>query len=230
MNIKSHLVSFLLLATGLSLNAQVSVGLKTHYGTAWQEYGKLPINGFDQRIDGYGLSAEFTYQLNPHFQIKARPGYIRRGAACEPGFLPSPNMINADPIFLIATVEDATIYTNYIEFPILFSAQWELVNRLSLFVEGGGGIAYMLNGYRTIQFSTKPPGLSIDRDLNFKDEKTLNRFDFGLHSGLGLSYQLGRGHFNLSGNYYHGILDVTDTNTSKNRSLSLGLGYVIVLK
>lgn len=223
MNTKTHLI-ILLLMISFSINAQTSVGLKTHFGTAWQEYGTLPINGYDQRIDGYGVAIEIIKELSPRFRVKANPGFVRRGAACEPGFL------FFDPITPgnLVPFQDATLYSNYIEFPIRFNAKWSLANRLSLFVESGAGIAYMISGYRTIQFFDNRP--NMDQKLDFDNETTLNRYDFGAHAGLGLNYEVGRGYFHLSGEYYHGFMDVTDTNTSKNRSLSIGLGYVVRLK
>lgn len=212
---KSNLTLLIvLLVFSLQLNAQTSIGIKTHYGTAWQEYGTLPINGFDQRIDGYGIAAEISFQLNPLFQLKASPGYVRRGAACEPGF------IILNPI----EIRDALIFSNNIDLPLQLQFSWPMGNRFSIFTHAGGGISYMLNGYRTVSFWIEP---DENINLDFQNEPTLNRFDFGLHGGLGVSYELGPGSIQLSGEYYHGLLDVTDTNTSQGRSLAIGLNYMV---
>lgn len=217
--IQKSLLILLGLVFLLPLSGQTTLGVKTHYGTAWQEYGELPINGFDQRIDGYGVSAELSLSLSNKIRLNISPGYVRRGAACEPGFISLNPFIGA---------QDATLYSNYIELPVVLQLEWPVAEKFSIVTKLGGGAAYMLSGYREVLFFdlTQP----MERqDLDFDNESTLNRFDFGLHGGLGVNYNFGPAKLQLLGNYYHGLLDVTDTNTSQNRALGIELGYLAVI-
>jgi len=217
--IQKTLLLLVILVFLLPLAAQTTLGMKAHYVTAWQEYGDLPINGFDQRIHGYGVSAELSFEMSQRLRLNVSPGYVRRGAACEPGFIAFAPIVG---------VQDATIYTNYLELPLKLQLEWPIVRKLSALAEFGGGIAYMISGHRDIVFFN--PTIPIENQpLDFEIESTLNRLDFGLHGGLGLSYDIGSAKVQLLGNYYHGFLDVTDTNTSLNRTLTLVLGYQVLI-
>ncbi len=216
---KSLLTTLAFLASTLTLSAQVAIGLQTRVGESWQYYGDdVAINGFDQRITHYGISAQILYQLSPNLSIGVAPGYARRGAACFPGFTGSP-----DP------VQDATIYANYLQLPILVQWNHPIGGRWSTFAEGGAGFAYLLNGHWNLVLSnpiTLPPTPEIEvRDINFNQDRFLNRYDFALQANLGIAYQMGPGQLRLGGGYYHGMLDVNDNNTSENRAWSVQLGY-----
>lgn len=214
------LLLFLLFSAGLC--AQLSVGLKVQHGEAWQNYGdEIAINGFDQRITHYGASIEAFYAFSPALSIGIAPGYMRRGAACEPGFI-------SGNIFL--PIQDATIYANYLQLPVLLKANLPLTSRFSLYGQAGAGFGYLLNGHRDVVFFSSSNISPERQELDFETENTLNRFDFGAQAGLGFAYQLGRSSIQLSADYYHGFLDMTDTNTSENRSWSIGLGYAIKIE
>lgn len=209
-------VAFLFMLGVQQVNAQVSVGLKTNYGTSWQEYGDLPINGFDQRINSYGFAAEVAFNWSSRFKIKASPGYSRRGAACVPGFA----------ITFPGLIDDATVYADYVDLPIMIEYSLPLLSKFSVFAHAGAGVAYMVGGHQNTSFTdlTRP---NERQPLDFSDDSIFNRFDMGLHGGIGFSYDLGPGSLRLSGDYYHGLVDVTTTNTSENRSLAVGLGYTV---
>ncbi|MEL6969346.1 MAG: outer membrane beta-barrel protein [Bacteroidota bacterium] len=216
---KSLLTTFAFFACTLALSAQLSLGLQTQVGESWQYYGdEVAINGFDQRISHYAISAQLLYQLSPNVSIGIAPGYARRGAACFPGFTASP-----DP------VQDATIYANYLQFPVL--VQWEqpLGGHWSTFAEIGAGFSYLLNGHwdlvlaNTIELPPAPE--TQTRDIDFGQDNFINRYDFALQANLGLAYRLGLGQLRLGAGYYHGFLDVNDNNTSENRAWSVQLGY-----
>lgn len=215
---KYSFLFFLSLILSSGLFAQLSLGLKVQTGEAWQNYGdEIAIDGFDQRIEHYGVSMEAFYPISPAISLGFAPGYLRRGAACEPGF------VGSNPFL----VRDATIYANYLQLPLLIKANIPLANRFSLFGQAGAGLSYLVSGHRDVLFLSSLDGGRERQELDFEQENTLNRFDFGAQAGLGFAYQLGFGSLQLSADYYHGFLDMTETNTSENRSWSVGLGYSV---
>ncbi|MEL7221756.1 MAG: outer membrane beta-barrel protein [Bacteroidota bacterium] len=214
---------FLLSVMCLPLSAQLTAGLKVQSGKAWLDYtfaeGVPPIDGYNQRITHQGVSAELFYQLqNPRLQVGIAPGYVQRGAACEPGFI-------GDNVFLVA---DATIYANYVQVPVLLRYSPIVKKRFSLFTQIGGGLGYLLSGYRDVSF-WQPDRPNEEQALIFENEPTLNRLELGLQGGLGISYQLGPGQLQLSGDFYYGLTDMNQNFGSQHRVWSVGLGYAIRL-
>lgn len=202
----------------LQLNAQLAVGLQIQTGESWQYYGEeTPINGFDQRIDHYGVSAQLYYPLSERFSVGIAPGFMRRGAACFPGFVGD-----------FQPVLDATIYANYLQLPIVAKFDLPLGGRWALTAEAGGGFSYLLNGHWQLLLSNLE-GDRQRRDIDFEQDSFLNRYDFAVQSNVGLAYRLGLGQLRLTGGYYHGFLDVNDNNTSENRAWSVNLGYLYSL-
>jgi hypothetical protein len=210
---------FLILST---LSAQTSIGLTIQGGEAWQNYGNdFAINGFDQRITHYGANVEVFKAINANIAIGAAPGFARRGAACEPGFIPS----NGDFVFPGPSF-DATIYLNYVELPFLVKGQARIWKKLSAYAQTGAGFSYLISGYREVTTFTFPTTTEhLDLDFN-RDDSNLVRFDFGWHSGLGFAYPMGKkGAIQLFGKYYHSFMDMNENNTSLNRNWAVGLGY-----
>lgn len=200
------------------INAQVAVGLQVQTGESWQYYGEeTPINGFDQRISHYGVSAQVYYPLSDRFAIGIAPGFMRRGAACFPGFVGG-----------IQPVLDATIYANYLQLPVLAKFDLPLGGRWSLTAEAGAGFGYLLNGHWQLLLNTLE-GERQRRDIDFEQDSFLNRFDFSAQANLGIAYDLGLGQLRLTSGYYHGFLDVNDNNTSENRAWSVNLGYLYTI-
>lgn len=215
--------SLLLSVLCFQLSAQLTAGLKVQSGKSWQDYtfaeGVPPIDGYNQRITHQGISAELFYQLqNPRFQLGIAPGFVQRGAACEPGFL-------GDNPFL---AQEATLYANYIQAPLLVRFRPLLKKRFSLFTQVGGGLGYLVGGYRDVVF-WNPDEPSEKQPLVFDNEPSLNRIELGLQGGFGLSYQLGPGELQLSGDYYHGLTDMNKNFGSLHRAWSVGLGYAFRL-
>ncbi len=67
-----------------------------------------------------------------------------------------------------------------------------------------------------------PIKTTIDFENSFS---SLNKFDHGAYGGIGFGFNFGMNQLFIEGNYYHGLKDFDDDNTSKNRSLQLGLGF-----
>ena len=212
---KIKLLCCLFLFLGLSsLSAQITVGLQVQSGESWQYYGEeTAINGFDQQIPHYGVSAQVYYPVLPHLAVGLSPGFMRRGAACFPGFTGG-----------FQPVQDATIYANYLQLPVMLKADFPLGGRWFTYAEGGAGFSYLLNGHWDLLFANLE-GDRQRRDIDFEEDSFLNRFDFAVQANLGVAYQLGVGQLRLGAGYYHGLLDVNDNNTSENRAWSINLAY-----
>lgn len=215
----------LLLILAVSVTtAQTTLTIKAQAGKSWQNYGDdFPINGYDQNITHYGFSAELFRDINPHFALGIGPGYMRRGAACEPGFFNGDFI--ADPFLAV----DATIFLDYVQIPFLVRGTLPLFGKLEVFGQGGAGFSYLVGGFRDITTFFVPPSTER-RKLDFEGaDQNLNRFDFGWSSTLGFAYPIGKGKLRVSGDHYNSFLDMNQRNTSLNRNWAVGLSYQFTL-
>ena len=217
-------VHFLFFTTALFLTfraeAQLEVGVQMSYGSSWQEYGDdftPDQNNF--KIKGFRGAISLFYPMNSWMSIGVEPAFTRRGAACVPGFV----WVNPIPI------EDASINGNYVELPLLAKFDYPIwKDQLFAVARVGASAAYMLNGF--IEFQPFNPEDPTQRtDIDFEVTPEIRRWDFGLHTGLGLGYQLGGGMLSFDVRYYHGLKDVSSILTSRNRAITYGLGYSIPL-
>ncbi len=217
---------FIALLFALSLfplysNAQLDLGIRTGYGQSWQNYGDdFPVDGSTLKIDGFEVALTAYKPLSRHLSVGIEPGFARRGAACEPGFV-------WNNIFV---VQDATLNANYLQAPVLVQGHFELwQGKLSLLPKLGGGVSYMVSGYRDVVFidAERP---QERQPIDFSQQNLdVSRWDIGLHGGLGIGLPVGPGQLLIEGRYYHGIGDVSNQLTSENRSWTAGIGYTISL-
>lgn len=194
--------------------AQFSVGIRGSYVKAWEEYGNVGLPDDAQiHVHGFQVSALAYYSLNKYLQVGIEPGFVRRGAACEPGFI----IFNNDTKLLL----------NYVELPIMLKGRLPLLNnKLEIFGKVGYGVSRLTSAHRELMMlgTTEPP-IKIKLDVN--NNESLNNFDHGLYGGLGVGFNMGKNQLFLEANFYHGMKDVDTWNTSKNRSMQLGAGYMI---
>lgn len=201
-----------------SLSAQVTLGVKSFYNTAWQQYSEdLLILRQDVYIHNFGGGLTFQYAIDEHLSIGIEPGFVQRGAACLPGFnLP------------IGGIE-ATLVGSYIEAPLTLEGHlfaWQ--ERVQFFAKAGAGYSYMIGGYRQIDFQN--PEVPAERtNLDFSQEPNLNRFDFGFYGSGGFGVKAGPGYITAECRYYHGMPNVDKNQESRNRAISYGLGYRVTL-
>jgi len=208
--------SFLLICLFLSTNleAQISIGVKGGYSNAWEDYGDVELPD-DAQIDvnGYYFSILSYLRINKHLDIGLEPGFVQRGAACVPGF----NIFEGDTEFQL----------NYIELPLMIRGNISFAKeKIEVFGKVGYGGAMVQKGTEklTIFGSDEPP---TETKIDFENEfSSLNKFDHGAYGGFGIGFNFGKNQLFLEGNYYHGLKDFDNNNTSKNRSLQLGLGFL----
>ena len=208
---KKLIVLCFVLVISSSCFSQLSVGVKSGYTKAWDYYGNvnLPPDA-EIHIHSRHLSLMAYKQMNERYSLGIEPGYIKRGAACVPGWI---------PIF----VGDSRIFVDYIELPVLINMNFNLIkNRLILRAKIGAGAAIGIHAEEEVTLigSDDPP---IVTEIDFR---RLNRWDYGLYNGLGLSYPIGNGELTIESSYYHGIRDLDPNTTSENRSFNLSLGYM----
>ena len=207
---KLPLIALLLSFTVHSF-AQISVGIKTSQVKAWEEYGDVGLPD-DARIHIHSVKVAATVYatVTNYLEIGIEPGYVQRGAACEPGFI----------IFN----EDTKLMLNYFELPLLAKFNLKTKNQKGeLFCKIGGSASYAMSAYREIMENESRPFSRTK--LTFDEFGSMERWDYGVFGGLGLAYKLGPGKLSLEANYYHGLPDVDPFNRSENRSLEFGLGY-----
>ena len=215
--------TLLLICTSLVGYAQQTIGIKGGYTRAWEDYGSITLpDDAEIHISGFNVSALSYWRLSPHFSIGVEPGYVRRGAACEPGWWNDPN----DPGFN----GDARLLLRFVELPVLLMFEKQVFgDKFKLLAKSGFGAAYLV---RAVEEETD---LSGDGDpvatvVDLKNDERLNRFDYGFYGNLGLAMPLKNGNsIFLEGGYYHGLKDADQFNTSKNRNVSLSLGYMVEL-
>ncbi len=212
---------FLLFTLCLSfqqLHAQFSLGLKGGYINAWQDYGdvELPENA-QIDVNGINISALAYFRINKYLQIGIEPGFVQRGAACIPGWMP---IFEGDTAFEL----------NYVEAPLMVSGNLPLFkSRFEVFGKLGYGVSYLASAYReeTAGWGNDNPVIRTKMDLG--ENSILNQFDHGAYSGLGIAYNFGVHQVFIESNYYRGFTNAERFNQSQNRSVNFNLGYIISL-
>lgn len=205
----------LFLCISIQSFAQITLGVKTSHVKAWEEYGEVGLPD-DARIhiNSVKVAATLYKTLSNVIEVGIEPGLVQRGAACEPGFI----------IFN----EDTKLMLNYLELPVLAKFNLKSKNqKIALFCKIGGSASYALTAYREIMETESRPFSRTK--LEFGEFGAMQRLDYGVFGGLGISYKLGPGAITLESNFYYGLPNVEPNNRSQNRSLEFGLGYSFTL-
>jgi len=203
-----------------NLYSQNSVGFKGGFTYAWPEYGSIELpEDADTHIEGFNFSIFYFYNFHKNWAIGVAPGYIKRGAACFPGF---------QPVF----IGDSKVFLNYIEFPVLVQKSFVLSrNGLRLNSSLGYGLSKLMSAFvhEEIDGSAEKPNVSrieVDSD----NIGSFNKYDHGAYFNLGLPYSLNEKHsIFIESSFYYGLKDYDKLSTSKNRSFNLNVGYSFFL-
>ncbi|MFT6981938.1 MAG: hypothetical protein ACJAUD_000705 [Crocinitomicaceae bacterium] len=210
-------ILFLLCAT--QTIAQISIGLKSGYTRAWQNYGDVVVpEGAVVHIHGFHVTASTYLQINKYIEVGVEPGFIRRGAACVPGWN---QLINPNPVF----PGDSKFILDYIELPIMAKFNLPLFkNKFEIFGKAGYGVSMLAKGVR----ENETTGDRTNIDLGFMS--ILNRWDHGIYSTLGFAYNFKSSQIYIASDFYTGLTNVERFNYSRNRSLGFNLGYTYTFK
>ncbi|MEL6865683.1 MAG: outer membrane beta-barrel protein [Bacteroidota bacterium] len=196
--------------------AQLTFGVEGGYTRAWEDYGDIDLpNNAEIHIHSFNVSALAYYRIHRYISIGVEPGFIRRGAACEPGW---------QPIF----DGDTKLLLNYVEMPLMCSANIPLFKSpFELMARTGYGASYLASAERqTMNFSD---GSITPIDVPLGAGSDFRRWDHGWYNSLGLAYSFGPHLIYLNSDFYFGLTDADRFNQSRNRNLNLNLGYLIRL-
>lgn len=126
------------------------------------------------------------------------------------------------------TYTKTTINQTYLQLPLMVAYKVQINQDMKAFLRIGAHVAYGIGGKTTEKEETKGADRpdETNKESSFGSEK-LERFDFGLGSGIGFEYQ----RYVISLNYELGLRDISYkhdnlTNSDyKNRNASLTIGY-----
>ncbi len=231
---KSLLLSLAILAFYLPANAQLSFGIKGSITQSW--FNDEPSDA--PKMNGLGTTLLLYKRINKHFDIGIEPGMVQRGT--EQQF--DRGIYN--PYLCICCFGDCLVpeaypygksnglRTSYVQAPILARANLPIAKgKIALFGKFGGGLSWLASGYYNTQvydessFGVKPEV----KELDFSEEDSLKRWDWGLYSGAGFGFNLGCGMLTFEAEFYHGLRDMADYASFRNRSTSYSVGYLISL-
>ena len=216
--IKQYIYITLLFCTCYNLgNSQIELGIKGGYTNAWPDYGDLVLpEGAGTSINGFNISVFVGKYFENRVGLSINPGFVKRGAACIPGWQPSFD-------------GDAKVFLNYFELPIMIHKKIELgVLDLTMTPGLGYGLSYLssarIQEEITISGQTEIYEFPVGIGDEFSD--TYLRYDHGFHLNLRLNKKLPANHsIFFESSYYYGMTDYDPFNPSRNRSLNFNLGF-----
>ncbi len=194
MKIQKHFLVFLLCWISLQLSAQFSIGLRSSYIKAWEDYESTAIPDEVQQlsVSGFQVSVLAYLEFNQFLKIGVEPGFIQRGATFD--------QVNYDRV-----LSNINYLYQYVDFPImiagnypLFKGKWEMFTKL------GYSLSVLNSAYRELEFP--PTSTPYQRSkINLSNDRLLKRIDQGINSSLGLARNFGRNQLFVEANYYHGL-------------------------
>jgi len=173
--LKNVFLILLIFSGYLSMQSQsVIMGVKGGWSERWRDYGDavLPENA-NTSINGANISFIIQTKLKRNLAIGIEPGYMKRGAACVPGWY---------PVFF----GDSELHLNQIELPFMVFYTKELFdNKFNVGVNLGYGVSHVQSAH-TLQFMNDDVDTVFRQDIDFDDLliPQINRIDHGIHSGL----------------------------------------------
>lgn len=214
-----HLIFAATLFVSASVSAQISVGASAGYTRAWQNYGDVVLpDDAVTHIHGFNSEVQVYYKLNRFISVGVEHGFVRRGAACVPGWN---GLINPNPIF----PGDSRFLLDYVEAPLMIQGHFALLKeRFTIQSSLGYGWSVMVNGREEV-VNLETGEVEITRDMGIGEGTNLSRWDHGLHGSLKLGWQFGKHEIFAQSSYYFGLKDAEAWNASKNRALNFNLGY-----
>ena len=159
----------------------------------------------NQKIDFFGgVSAKYITQN--HLGLIIEANYSRRGWEEE---------YDSESDFSYSRT------LNYLEVP--FMTHIYFGDKARFIINVGPQISFLLNDKQSMSSalaSDVEARQAIDRDarigVQYSPFSELNRFDYGIVGGVGMTLQTGIGNFDLEGRYYFGLGDVFESRRSKN--------------
>jgi hypothetical protein len=219
MKITKLFAGILFLLCGTQTNAQISIGLKSGYTRAWQNYGDVVVpEDATTHIHGFHVTATTYLNINRHIEVGIEPGFIRRGAACFPGWNGG---INPNPVF----PGDSKFILDYIELPLMAKFKMPIFTHK---FEVSGKVGY---GASMLAYAVRENETSGERsDIELGKSSILNRWDHGIYSSVGFGYNFKSSQIYIGSDFYAGLRNAERFNSSQNRGLNFNLGYTYTFK
>ncbi|WNJ20202.1 hypothetical protein [Pontibacter sp. G13] len=209
MNKLTNLLLLLLIAIPMAGMAQLKLGIQGGYTQAWEYYGDVDLpDDAVIHINRYHVTGTVYWQISDRFSVGIEPGYVQRGAACVPGWMP---IFDGDTKFFFHFAS-APVMTNF-TFPIF-------KDRLNLNLKAGYGASFLVGAYReVIDFNSDEP--PVRTTMPVQNSGFLRAWDHGAYGGASLEIPMGRVSLVSGVDYYHGMVDTDRFNTSKNRNVNI---------
>lgn len=208
-----YILAIFFLISLTQVQAQFTLGIKGGYTMAWQDYGpNVPLpDGAETDVSRMNVAATVYYSLGKYLSLGVEPGFVQRGAACEPGFF--------QPF-----VGDTKLLLDYVQMPLMLSGHlpiWK--DRMEILAKVGYGTSVIVHSEReeTILNADQAPVVSRQK---IQDTSFLNKWDHGAYGGLGIGVNLGKNLLFLETELYTGFRNVDRLNVSKNRTINVSMG------
>ena len=206
---KTVLISLLTLFALSTTQAQVSLGPRAGYNPSTltgENKNKKYIAGFNA---GVVVNIEFNriFSIQPELSF-SQQGYQLNTETNEP--------------FIKENFD-------YINFPVLAKATFGR-NAVKGYINVGPYTGYMISGKSTVFIN----GEKFSGNIDFEKNENVNRIDFGIVSGVGLSFETGGGNMMLDARYNVGLSPVSDKTVFEegkdtNSVFAVTVGYLFPL-
>ncbi|MFZ1679125.1 MAG: hypothetical protein WAT91_17720 [Saprospiraceae bacterium] len=205
------LLTILFGCSSIVLSAQLSMGAKVGLAKSWR--ANIP-----QQDDEYIRRTDIQFSILTYMQISK---ILSLGI--EPGYVPR---ISSVTFFgFEGGSETSRVNVNYLALPLYLSGRYPLWNeRLKMNVKAGYGISWLVHATREFQQS-RP----FTEPVIIKHTGWLNKMDHGFYTGIGIDYTMGKNSLRLESDFYIGLRDAIVVGPTKNRNLSISIGYNLAL-
>lgn len=196
-------------------NCQIEIGLKGGFTNSWPGYGDLELPDDAQtNVSGYNLSIFISRSTNNNLGFSFQPAFIKRGAACFPGW---------QPVF----EGDSKVFLNYFELPIFINKKFKF-RSTSIVTSFGYGLSFLNSAsvHQEQLFESGTRTVVSNIEVGNDSQDSFNRLDHGFYISIRFDRQIQQNHFIfLESTYYLGMKDYDKVNTSKNRNLNFNIGF-----
>lgn len=209
-----------------SSEAQWSFGIKVTSSSSTYSSGLNPFQkGDPEKVKGLGASVQLYRRISQHFSFGVEPGVAQRGAI-NPFYNTCFGFCGTGADFSTFPYNSASIYSNYAQLP--FFAQYKtalLKSKLELFGKAGAGISYAVSAYQQSDLIYRYQSIGSDIEpIKFEEMDGFNRWDAGLHAGVGIGWRFCFGVVSLETEVYQGLANLHIMGF-KNRTRGVSLGY-----
>jgi hypothetical protein len=203
---------------GVSLSAQVSIGIRT--GANWNNVdvsgGLDALTPDFKTVSGMNIGVVMEFPIGANFSIQPELAYMKKGFGVKEDFgidlfeIPFPIGVRTDSRF------------GYLEMPVL--AKYKFGNNtVQAYVAAGPTIGYALNGRLITRTKFLVDFKVLDLPINL-DAIDYQRVEVGATAGAGLVFNLGGAQLFMDARYTHGFSQIYDLPIVENRVSNRGFG------